>query len=44
MTESEVIAILGEPRRRSFLGGLKKMYEYPNVKIIFTDGTVSDVR
>ena len=44
LTESEVIAILGEPRRRSFLGGLKKMYEYPNVKIIFTDGTVSDVR
>jgi hypothetical protein len=43
-TESEVVAALGEPLRVSFLGGLKKMYEYRDCKIIFTDGSVSEVQ
>jgi hypothetical protein len=42
-TESEVVAALGPPLRVSFLGGLKKQYEYRDRKIIFTDGAVSEV-
>jgi hypothetical protein len=44
LTENQVIAILGQPVRVSFLGGLKKMYEYSDRKIIFTDGSVSEVQ
>jgi hypothetical protein len=44
LTESQVVAILGQPLRVSFLGGLKKMYEYSDRKIIFTDGAVSEVQ
>ncbi len=43
-SESEVIAILGSPLRVSFLGGLRKLYEYRDHKVIFTDGVVSDVQ
>jgi hypothetical protein len=28
----------------SFLGGLKKMYEYSDRKIVFVDGNVSEVK
>jgi hypothetical protein len=38
------VAALGEPLRVSFLGGLKKMYEYRDRKVIFTDGNVSEVQ
>jgi hypothetical protein len=44
LSESEVVAILGEPLRISFLGGVKKVYEYLGRKIIFTDGSVSEVQ
>jgi hypothetical protein len=43
-SESEVIAILGSPLRVSFLGGLRKSYEYRDHKVIFTDGVVSEVQ
>jgi hypothetical protein len=43
-SESEVITLLGQPSRVSFLGGLKKMYEYGDRKIVFTDGLVTDVQ
>ena len=42
-TEDQVIAILGQPVNTSFLGGVKKLYEYRAGKITFTDGEVSDV-
>ena len=44
LSESEVIGILGQPSNVSFLGGLKKMYEYRDRKVIFTDGNVSEVQ
>jgi hypothetical protein len=44
LTESQVIAIMGQPLRVTFLGGLKKMYEYQDRKVIFTDGNVSEVQ
>ncbi len=44
MTESQVIAILGQPLHTSFLGGLRKMYEYSDRKIVFVDGAVSEVQ
>jgi len=44
LSESEVVAILGEPLRISFLGGVKKLYDYPGRKVIFTDGNVSEVQ
>jgi hypothetical protein len=43
-TEDEVIAILGQPLRVSFLGGVLKQYEYSDQKVIFTDGTVSEIK
>src|SRR5471030_1207094 len=42
--ESDVVAILGQPLNVSFLGGVKKLYEYPSGKVIFTDGEVSEVQ
>jgi hypothetical protein len=44
LSESEVTAILGQPLHVSFLGGLKKMYEYSDRKIVFVDGNVSEVK
>jgi len=44
LSESEVIAILGQPLRTSFLGGLRKMYEYKDRKVVFVDGNVSEVQ
>jgi hypothetical protein len=44
LSESEVVGILGQPLRVSFLGGLRKMYEYSDRKIIFTDGNVSEIQ
>ena len=44
MTESQVIATMGQPLGTSFLGGLKKVYEYRGTKVIFTDGIVSEVQ
>jgi hypothetical protein len=44
LSESQVIAILGKPLHVSFLGGLKKMYEYRDRKIVFVDGNVSEVQ
>jgi hypothetical protein len=43
-SEDQVRAALGEPSRVSFLGGLKKRYDYPNLQVIFTDGSVSSVQ
>jgi hypothetical protein len=43
-SESEVLKNLGPPTRTSYMGGLKKMYEYPNGKVIFEDGNVSEVQ
>jgi len=43
-SESEVVGILGPPRSTSFLGGLRKKYEYNAGRVIFTDGAVSDVQ
>ena len=43
-TEAEVIAVLGEPLHVTFLGGVKKMYEYRNLKVVFLDGNVSEVQ
>jgi hypothetical protein len=44
MTEAQVVAALGKPLRVSFLGGLRKIYEYADCKIVFTDGDVSEVQ
>jgi hypothetical protein len=44
LSEAQVIGLLGQPMRVSFLGGLQKMYEYPGRKIVFTDGNVSEVQ
>ena len=30
--------------RTSFLGGLRKMYEYKDRKVVFVDGNVSEVQ
>jgi hypothetical protein len=43
-SESEVIAILGRPLSVSFQGGLRKVYEYGDRKIVFVDGSVSGVQ
>lgn len=43
-SETEVIAVLGQPVRVTFLGGLKKMYEYRDRKVVFVDGAVSDIQ
>ena len=42
--ETEVIAVLGQPLHVTFLGGLKKMYEYRDLKVVFVDGNVSEVQ
>ena len=44
LSESQVIAILGQPTRTSFQGGLKKVYEYQSGKVIFADGDVTEVQ
>ena len=43
-TESEVIAILGRPLNVSFQGGLRKVYEYRDRKIVFVDGRVAEAQ
>ena len=43
LSESQVVGILGPPLNSSFLGGLKKVYDYNGGKVVFTDGEVSDV-
>jgi hypothetical protein len=43
-TEDEVTAILGQPLQVSFLGGVRKMYEYRDQKVIFVDGQVAEIR
>lgn len=42
-TKDEVVAILGQPQKMVNLGA-KEMYYYPDMKVIFTNGKVSDVR
>jgi hypothetical protein len=42
-TTDEVIAILGQPQKIVNLGS-KQMYFYPDMKVIFTSGKVSDVQ
>jgi len=42
-TKDEVTAILGEPKKIVNLGA-KEIYYYPDMKIFFTDGKVSDVQ
>ena len=42
-TTDEVIAILGPPQKIVNLGA-KQMYFYPDMKVIFTNGRVSDVQ
>jgi hypothetical protein len=44
LTEAQVVALVGQPLRVSFLGGLQKRYDYSDRKIIFTDGNVSEVQ
>jgi hypothetical protein len=42
-TKDEVVAILGQPKKIVNLGA-KEMYYYPDMKVIFTNGKVSDVQ
>lgn len=42
-TTDQVVAILGQPQKIVNLGA-KQMYFYPDMKVIFTDGKVSDVK
>jgi hypothetical protein len=42
-TPDQVTAILGTPKQIVDLGS-KKIYKYPDMKIVFTDGRVSDVQ
>ncbi len=42
-SESQVLAIMGQPLRSSFLGGVKKRYEYSSGTVTFTDGELSEV-
>ncbi|MGA7915136.1 MAG: hypothetical protein WCA00_07865 [Candidatus Acidiferrales bacterium] len=42
-TTDQVIAILGQPQKIVNLGA-KQMYFYPDMKVIFTNGKVSDVK
>jgi hypothetical protein len=42
-TKDEVVAILGQPHKMVNLGA-KEMYYYPDMKVIFTNGKVSDVQ
>ena len=43
-SEREVISILGRPLNVSFQGGLRKVYEYRDRKIVFVDGAVAEVQ
>ncbi len=42
-TKDEVVAILGQPQKMVNLGA-KEMYYYPDMKVIFTNGKVTDVQ
>ncbi|MFZ3332742.1 MAG: hypothetical protein WA197_19060 [Candidatus Acidiferrales bacterium] len=42
-TTDQVVAILGQPQKIVNLGA-KQMYFYPDMKVIFTNGKVSDVK
>ena len=42
-TIPEVVAIMGQPKQIVDLGA-KKTYSYPNMKVLFVDGKVSDVQ
>ena len=42
-TKEEVVAILGEPKKIVNLGA-REMYYYPDMKVIFTEGKVTDVQ
>jgi hypothetical protein len=42
-TTDQVVAILGQPQKIVNLGA-KQMYFYPDMKIVFTNGKVSDVK
>jgi hypothetical protein len=42
-TTDQVVAILGQPQKIVNLGA-KQMYFYPDMKVIFTNGKVSDVQ
>jgi hypothetical protein len=43
LTKDQVIAILGQPQKIVDLG-TKQMYYYPDMKVIFIDGKVTDVQ
>jgi hypothetical protein len=43
MTIDQVIAMMGQPTRVADLGA-KKIYSYPDMKITFVDGKVSDIQ
>ena len=42
-TTDQVVGILGQPQKIVNLGA-KQMYFYPDMKVIFTNGKVSDVQ
>jgi hypothetical protein len=42
-TTDEVVGILGQPQKIVNLGA-KQMYFYPDMKVIFTNGKVTDVQ
>ena len=43
-TSDQVIAILGQPKNVAKAGGGKTIFTYPDLKIIFVNGKVSDVQ
>jgi hypothetical protein len=43
-SEGDVVRILGRPLNVSFHGGLKKVYQYPDGKVLFSNGEVADVQ
>ena len=43
-SEGDVVRILGRPLNVSFQGGLKKVYQYPDGKVFFSNGEVADVQ
>jgi hypothetical protein len=43
-SEGDVVRILGRPLNVSFQGGLKKVYQYPDGKVLFSNGEVADVQ
>jgi hypothetical protein len=42
-TPDQVTGVLGTPKQIVDLGS-KKIYKYPDMKVVFTDGKVSDVQ